>query len=195
MEARAHVDAAALAKNWWIVALRGVAAVLFGVLAALVPGITLFALVLLFGTYALIDGGFAIIAASRRRGGGGPWWALLFEGLVSIAAGIVAFVLPGLTALALIYVICVWAIFTGVLEIVAAIRLRRQIQGEWWLALTGVLSIAFGGLVLLAPGAGALALVLWIGAYSIVFGILLIALAFRLRGMRDEIPLAAPHAA
>jgi uncharacterized membrane protein HdeD (DUF308 family) len=189
MEARVDVDAAALAQNWWIVALRGVAAVLFGVLAALMPGITLFALVLLFGSYALIDGGFAIIAASRRRGGGGPWWALLFEGLVSIAAGIVAFVLPGLTALALVYVIGVWAIFTGVLEIIAAIRLRQQIQGEWWL------SVAFGGLVIFAPGAGALAMVLWIGAFSIVFGILLIALGFRLRSMRDEIPLAAPHAA
>ena len=195
MDVRAEVDAAALAKSWWVVALRGVAAILFGVLAVLIPGITLFAIVLLFGSYALIDGGLAVVAAIRRRKGEGLWWALLLEGLVSIAAGVVAFVMPGLTALALIYVIGVWAIFTGVLEVVAAIRLRRQIQGEWWLALTGVLSIVFGGLVLLAPGAGALALVLWIGAYSIVFGILLLALAFRLRSMRDEIPLATPRAA
>jgi len=190
-----QVDAAALVKNWWVVALRGVLAIVFGILTALMPNITLFALVMLFGTYALIDGGFAIVAAIRRRGGEGPWRALLLEGLVGVAAGVISFVWPGLTALALVYLIGVWAVFTGVLEIIAAIRLRQLITGEAWLALTGVLSVAFGGLVLRAPGAGALALVLWIGAYAIVFGILLLALAFRLRGMRAEVPLAAPYAA
>jgi len=195
MEARIELDVAALAKNWWVLALRGVLAIVFGVLAALMPGITLFALVLLFGSYAIIDGGFAIVAAIRRRGTAGPWWALLLEGLIGIAAGVVTFVFPGLSALALVYVIGAWAIFTGVLEILAAFGLRRQIQGEWWLAATGVLSIIFGGLVLFRPGAGALALVLWIGAYSIVFGILLLALAFRLRSLHHDIPLGAPHTA
>jgi len=195
MEARIELDVAALAKNWWVLALRGVLAIVFGVLAALMPGITLFALVLLFGSYAIIDGGFAIVAAIRRRGTAGPWWALLLEGLIGIAAGVVTFVFPGLSALALVYVIGAWAIFTGVLEILAALVLRRQIQGEWWLAATGVLSIIFGGLVLVRPGAGALALVLWIGAYAIVFGILLLALAFRLRSLHHDIPLGAPHTA
>ncbi len=195
MEARIELDVAALAKNWWVLALRGVLAIVFGVLAALMPGITLFALVLLFGSYAIIDGGFAIVAAIRRRGTAGPWWALLLEGLIGIAAGVVTFVFPGLSALALVYVIGAWAIFTGVLEILAAFVLRRQIQGEWWLAATGVLSIIFGGLVLVRPGAGALALVLWIGAYAIVFGILLLALAFRLRSLHHDIPLGAPHTA
>ena len=195
MEARIELDVAALAKNWWVLALRGVLAIVFGVLAALMPGITLFALVLLFGSYAIIDGGFAIVAAIRRRGTAGPWWALLLEGLISIAAGVVTFVFPGLSALALVYVIGAWAIFTGVLEILAALGLRRQIQGEWWLAATGVLSIIFGGLVLFRPGAGALALVLWIGAYAIVFGILLLALAFRLRSLHHDIPLGEPHTA
>ena len=184
-----------LVKNWWVVALRGVLAIVFGILTALMPGITLFALVMLFGAYALVDGGFAIVTALRRRGGEGPWRTLLLEGLVGVAAGVISFVWPGLTALALVYLIGVWAVFTGVLEIVAAIRLRRLIKGEVWLALTGVLSVAFGVLVLWAPGTGALALVLWIGAYAIVFGILLLALAFRLRGLRGELPLAAPHLA
>jgi len=152
MEARIELDVAALAKNWWVLALRGVLAIVFGVLAALMPGITLFALVLLFGSYAIIDGGFAIVAAIRRRGTAGPWWALLLEGLIGIAAGVVTFVFPGLSALALVYVIGAWAIFTGVLEILAAFVLRRQIQGEWWLAATGVLSIIFGGWCSSGPG-------------------------------------------
>ena len=189
-----QADVAALVKNWWVVALRGALAIVFGVLTALMPGITLFALVMLFGAYALVDGGFAIVTAIRRRGGEG-WRTLLLEGLVGVAAGVISFVWPGLTALALVYLIGVWAVFTGVLEIIAAIRLGRLIKGEVWLALTGVLSVAFGVLVLWAPGTGALALVLWIGAYAIVFGILLLALAFRLRGLRGELPLAAPHLA
>lgn len=195
MEPRIELDVAALAKNWWVLALRGVLAIVFGVLAALMPGITLFALVLLFGSYAIVDGGFAVVAAIRRQGTDGPSWALLLEGVIGIAAGVVTFVFPGLSALALVYLIGAWAIVTGVLEIFAAVRLRRQIQGEWWLVATGVLSIIFGGLILVRPGAGALALVLWIGAYAIVFGILLLALAFRLRSLHHDVPLAAPHTA
>ena len=122
-------DLAVLAKNWWIVALRGVAAILFGILTAIVPGLSLAALVMLFGAYALIEGGFNIIPQSAA-GGAAAWWALLLEGLVSVAAGDIAFVMPGLTALALVYVIAAWAVLTGVLEIAAAVRLRKHIGGS-----------------------------------------------------------------
>jgi uncharacterized membrane protein HdeD (DUF308 family) len=170
-----------LARNWGAIAIRGVAAIIFGLLTFLMPGLTLAALVLLFGAYALVDGVFSIIAAVRRRASDPPWWALLLEGVVGIAAGIVTVALPGLTAVMLIYVIAAWAIVTGVLEVAAAVRLRRQLSGEWRLVLSGVLSIVFGVLMMVAPGAGALAMMLWIGAYAIVFGALLLALAFRLR--------------
>jgi uncharacterized membrane protein HdeD (DUF308 family) len=170
-----------LVRNWWAIALRGVAAILFGIMAFAVPGITLAALILLFGAYALVDGVLNIIAAVRGRHAERPAWLLLFEGVVSVAAGVVAFLMPDVTALALLYLIGAWAVITGVLEIVVAVRLRRRIQGEWWLALSGVLSVILGVLIVMAPGAGALALVLWIGAYAIVFGALLVALAFRLR--------------
>ena len=189
----ADVDIAALSRNWGMVALRGIAAILFGVLALLLPGITLLALVLLFGSYAIVDGVLNIVAALRGRAGQRAWWVLLLEGLVSVAAGVVTFAIPGLTALMLVYVIGAWAIITGVLEIVAAIRLRKEITNEWWLILSGALSVVFGVLVMIAPGAGALAMVLWIGAYSIVFGALLLGLALRLRnwrGDRQRVPMS-----
>jgi uncharacterized membrane protein HdeD (DUF308 family) len=161
-----------------------------------VPALTLAALVWLFGAYAIVDGAFSIVAALRRRAGSRTWWALLAQGIIGIAAGLVTFLFPGLTAVTLVYVIAAWAIVTGVLEIIAAIRLRRELTGEAWLIFSGVLSIVFGGLLMIAPGAGALALVLWIGAYAIVFGVLLLALAFRLRRVRaqtGDVPLR--HAA
>ena len=170
-----------LARNWGAIAVRGVAAILFGLLTFAVPALTLAALVLLFGAYALVDGIFNVIAAVRRRAGDPPWWALLVEGIVGIVAGLVTLLLPGVTAAMILYVIAAWAVLTGVLEIIAAVRLRRQLTGEWRLVLSGVLSVVFGGLVMAAPAAGALAITLWIGAYAIVFGGLLLALAFRLR--------------
>jgi uncharacterized membrane protein HdeD (DUF308 family) len=183
-------DADTLARNWWAIALRGVAGIVFGILAFVMPGVTLAVLVLLFGAYALVDGIFNIIAAITGHTGAQSWWMLLLEGLVSVAAGLVTFFMPGLTALTLVYVISAWAIITGVLEIVAAIRLRKVITNEWWLVLGGVLSIVFGVFIAAAPDAGALALVFWIGAYAIVFGALLVALGFRLRrrhtGALDE---------
>ena len=170
-----------LAKNWWALALRGLAAVLFGLLTFLLPGITLVTLVLLFGIYALADGVFNVIAFFRVAA---HHWAMLVEGVIGIIAGILTFTWPAITALVLLYVIAFWAIFTGVFEIIAGIRLRKAITNEWLLLLMGVLSFLFGILILFAPGVGALAIVLWIGAYALFFGIILLALAFRLRGHR-----------
>jgi uncharacterized membrane protein HdeD (DUF308 family) len=190
-----YMDTAVLARNWWLVALRGAAAIVFGILAFATPGLTLAVLILLFGAYALVDGIANIIAVFRRHEAEQPWWALLVEGIVSVAAGVVAFVWPGLTAIALVYLIGAWAVITGVLEIVAAVRLREEIQGEAWLILSGALSVVFGLLVMFAPGAGALAVVFYIGAYAIVFGALLLGVAFRLRAVREEPRAAMPRAA
>ena len=172
-----------LARNWWMLAIRGLAGVLFGLSAFFWPGITLAVLIMLFGAYAIVDGAFAIGAAFRYRTENGSWWALLLEGVLSVIAGLVAFAMPGITAIALVYVIAFWAIATGIFEIVAAVRLRREMEGEWLLALTGVLSIALGVIMVVRPGTGALALVWLIGAYALVFGALLLALAFRLRSL------------
>jgi uncharacterized membrane protein HdeD (DUF308 family) len=170
-----------LVRNWWALALRGLVAVLFGLLTFLLPGITLITLVLLFGAYALLDGIFNLIAFFRVAS---HHWALLVEGVIGIIAGILTFAWPAITAIVLLYLIAFWAIFTGAFEIIAGIRLRRAITNEWLLLVMGVLSLLFGVLILFAPGAGALAIVLWIGAYALVFGIFMLALAFRLRGHR-----------
>jgi uncharacterized membrane protein HdeD (DUF308 family) len=170
-----------LTANWWALAVRGLVAVLFGLLTFFLPGITLVTLVLLFGAYALVDGVFNVIAFFRVAS---HQWALLVEGVVGILAGLLTFAWPAITAFALLYLIAFWAILTGVLEIVADIRLRKTIANEWLLLLMGFLSLLFGLLILFAPGTGALAIVLWIGAYALVFGVFLLALAFRLRGHR-----------
>src|SRR5512135_3769825 len=162
-----------LARNWWALVLRGLFAVLFGIMALAWPGITLGALVLLYGAYALADGVFAIAAVMAGRTGGRPWWSLLVEGLVGIAVGIMTFAWPGITALVLLYLIAAWAFVTGIFEIVAAIRLREEIRGEWLLALSGILSILFGLALVVYPGAGALAVIWVIGAYAIASGVLM----------------------
>ena len=171
-----------LARHWWALALRGVFAVLFGLLTFLIPGITLLTLVLLFGAYAILDGIFDIISAVKAPGRHRP---LVLEGVVGIIIGILTFIWPGITTMVLLYLIAFWAIFTGILEIVAGIRLREVIANEWLLILMGVLSVLFGFLILIFPGAGALAIVIWIGAYALLFGIMLIALAFLLRRFRQ----------
>jgi uncharacterized membrane protein HdeD (DUF308 family) len=171
-----------LARYWWALALRGLFAVLFGLLTFFMPGITLLTLVLLFGAYVLLDGIFDIVAAIRSPR---HHWALILEGIVGIIAGILTFAWPGITAMVLLYLVAFWAIFTGVLEIVAGIRLREVLTGEIWLILMGVLSLLFGLFILIFPGAGALTLLFWIGAYALVFGFMLIVLAFRLRGFRE----------
>lgn len=181
-----------LTRNWWVVLIRGVAGVLFGIATFFAPGVSLAVLVLLFGAYALIDGVLAVTSAVRRRGVSDRWWMLLLEGLVGIVAGIVTLVWPGITALALLYVIAAWALLTGAFEIAAAIRLRKVITGEWLLVLSGIASIGLGILLMIFPGPGALVMMLWIGAYAFVFGILLIVLSLRLRSLGKS---RTPHAA
>jgi uncharacterized membrane protein HdeD (DUF308 family) len=170
--------------NWWALALRGVAAIIFAILTFALPGITLTVIVLLFGAYALIDGILAIVSAIRAAQGHKRWGSFLLEGIIGILAGLVTLFAPALTLTFLIFVVGGWAIVTGVFEIAAAIRLRRHLAGEWLLALTGVLSVLFGVLIFWAPAAGALVLALWLGAYALVFGILLLTLAFRLRSFQ-----------
>ena len=171
-----------LARRWWALALRGAIAVLFGLLTLFIPGVTLISLVLLFGFYAILDGIFDIVSAMQAPSN---HWPLLVEGIVGIVVGIVTFMWPGITAMFLLYLIAFWAILTGVLEIVAGIRLREVIANEMLLILTGVISTLFGILIIIFPGAGALAIIIWIGAYAVVFGIILIVLAFRLRSFRQ----------
>jgi uncharacterized membrane protein HdeD (DUF308 family) len=171
------------ARNWWVLAVRGIAAIIFGVLAFVWPGITFLVLVLLFGAYALVDGVFAIIHAFTHREGHTRWWVLLLEGIVSIAAGLIAWSRPGLAAFALLMVIAAWAILTGVLEIVAAMRLREEIKDELLLALSGIASVVFGGLLVLNPIVGSLAVIWIIGAYAIIFGAIELALAWRLHSL------------
>lgn len=185
---------ATLARYWWVLAIRGVAAILFGIAAFLWPGLTLTVLVLLFGAYALVDGIFAVVGGFTARAEQERWWVLILEGIAGIALGVLTFLWPYITALVLLYFIAAWAIVTGVLEVAAAIRLRREITGEWLLGLAGVASILFGVLLVLLPGPGALALVWLIGAYALIFGIVLVILAFRLRSLRDA-PRSASTAA
>jgi uncharacterized membrane protein HdeD (DUF308 family) len=168
-----------LGRNWWLLLLRGILAIGFAIVAFAMPGIALFALVLAFGLWAGLDGIFALVAAFgpnvERR------WVFLLEGVVGIAAAIIAFRYPGITGLTLLFVIAWWAIVTGVLEVIAAIQLRKQIDNEWWLILAGVASIIFGVLLFMNPGPGALAVLWIIGIYAAVFGVVLIGLSLRLR--------------
>lgn len=182
-------------SSWWALVLRGLAAIAFGVLAFVWPQITLTALVFLWGAYALVDGAFAIAAGVKSHGENKRWWVLLLEGILGVAAGLVAFLVPGITALVLLILIAAWAMVTGAFEIAAAIQLRKYIKGEWLLALAGVASVLFGLALLSNPAAGALALVWLIGAYSIVFGVLLIVLGVRLHSLVRSVDRMSPHAA
>jgi uncharacterized membrane protein HdeD (DUF308 family) len=170
----------ALAKNWWLLLLRGIAAVAFGVLAFAWPGLTLYALILLYGAYALADGVIAIIAAITGNAPVGRWW-LAIVGILGIAVGALIVMLPGVTALVLLFTIAGWAVAIGVLQIIGAIRLRKEIDNEWLLILSGAISVLFGLALVLHPGAGALALVWVIATYAIIAGVLYIGLALRLK--------------
>jgi uncharacterized membrane protein HdeD (DUF308 family) len=174
-----------LTRSWSAVTLRGVAALIFGVVALIWPQITLLALVIVFGAYALVDGVLALgtaITGGGTMAGSRGWLAV--EGALGVVVGIVAFVWPDITALALLWLIAFWALVTGILEIVAAVRLRREIQGEWMLALSGALSVLFGILLAVWPATGAVAVVFLIGLYAIVFGVALVGLGLRLRRLR-----------
>jgi uncharacterized membrane protein HdeD (DUF308 family) len=169
-----------LAKNWWAVLLRGLAAIVFGILAFAWPGITILSLIILWGAYALVDGVFAIIAAVTG-GSPAPRWWMAVVGIIGILAGIVAFYNPLLTGVTLLMLIAAWAIVSGIFEIIGAIRLRKEIDNEWLLILHGIISVLFGVFLIYSPGAGALAMIWVIGAYAIVGGVLLCVLAFQLK--------------
>ena len=169
--------------HWWALALRGAIAILFGLAALVRPGIALEALILLFGAYALVDGVFSIVGVFGGTRSGTPRWLLFLEGVVSILAGLIAFVLPGLAAVAFLYLIAVWAIITGISEIAMAIRLRQEIRGEWALIVGGALSVIFG--VILAsvgPVVGLVSLIWLIGIYAIAFGVMMLITSFQVRG-------------
>lgn len=175
-----------MSRNWWILLVRGIAAVLFGIAVLVWPGIALTVLVLLWGAYALVDGVFTIVLGFQGRTYYRDWWVTVLEGVVSIIAGVVALLWPGVTAVALLYVVAIWAIITGMLEIVAAIQLRKEISGEFWLVLGGVLSVALGVLLTIFPGAGMVSLLVVLGIYAITFGVALIILSFRVRGFAQR---------
>jgi uncharacterized membrane protein HdeD (DUF308 family) len=170
-----------LSRHWWLVLLRGLVYIAFGVVALVQPEISTMALVLLIGAFMFADGVLGTWAAISSRKHYEDWWLLLLWGLTGIVAGGLTFFVPEITALVIMFYIAVWAIANGVLEIVAAIRLRKEIKGEWMLVLGGLASIAFGVIVLAQPAAGALILLWLIASFALVFGALLMALAFRLR--------------
>ena len=179
---------AQLSRNWWVFLLRGIVGILFGVLAFMRPGITLEVLVLLFAFWALFDGVFSLISSIGAAEAKEPWWPLVFIGLLGIAAGIFTLRYPGVTTLTLLFVIAFWSIFRGIFEIIAAVRLREVIQGEWWLILGGIASIVFGVLRVYCPSSGLLAVIWLIGLYAVIFGITQIMFGFRLRNLAGELP-------
>lgn len=174
------MSAHSLAQRWWLIVLRGLCAVLFGLAAIIWPNLALTALVFLLGMYLLSDGLLAVGAGLSRHDTSQFWWLLLIEGATSIVAGVWTLLSPGLTALALLYLIAAWAVITGMVAIVSAIRLRKEIETEGLLALSGVLSVALGMVLVIWPGATALAAVWLIGVYALISGFLLIGLGFRL---------------
>ncbi len=182
-----------LARWWWTFIIRGIAAIAFGVLAFVSPAWSLAVLVALFGVWALVDGVTGVVTGVRSRGRDRSWWLSILEGIVGIVAGVFALVFPILAAGALVFIIAAWAIISGIFQIVAAIRLREQIQGEFWLGLAGVGSILFGVVLYLFPAAGALSLVWLIGGFAIVLGAFLLVLGWRLRGIDELAKRDAAH--
>jgi uncharacterized membrane protein HdeD (DUF308 family) len=177
----------ALVSHWDMFLVRGILAILFGIVTLIVPGITLVVLVALFGAYALVDGVILSILAIKDRKGHRNWWLMLLAGLVSIAAGVVTLVWPGITAASLFYLIVAWAIVTGIFKVIFAIRFHKAIEGEELLVLDGILSVAFGILLIVQPAAGALAVLWLIGVYAIALGVMLVVLAFRLRNVEVKV--------
>lgn len=177
-----------LARNWWAVGLRGIFAIIFGLIALFMPGVTMLSLVIVFAAYMLVDGIFAIISAIRAARQNERWGLLVLEGIVDIVTGIVAFLWPGITVLAFVLLFAAWAIVSGVLRFAAAFRLNIE-HGRIWLAIGGLASFVFGILLILAPLAGAIVLTWWLGAFALIFGCFLLILAFRLRAHRNDTAL------
>ena len=171
-----------LAQHWWVVLLRGVAAIAFGLMAYAWPGVTIAVLVIFWGAYMLVDGIFEVVAGVRAK-----WGSLVFLGVLGIAAGLVAFFMPAVAAGALVYIIAFWAIVAGVLQISAAFRLRKEIEGEWLWILSGLCTVVLGCLLIARPGAGALSLIWLIASFAIAWGILLVILAFKLKGFAGRV--------
>jgi|SRR5581483_9391540 len=178
----------ALARNWWSLVIRGILGIAVGLMTFLWPGITLMALVFLFAGYALVDGVVSLAGAAHAAQAHERWAALLIEGLIGIGAAVVTILWPAITALSLVFVVAAWAILSGVAEVLAAVRLRRHVSGEWLLALAGIASVVFGVLLAAVPLAGALVIAMWFGAYALVFGIMLLVLGFRLRTWEKTLP-------
>ena len=170
-----------LSRYWWMTLLRGVFWILFGIVLFARPGISLLSLTLALGVILFIDGVINVVNAVSGRKEHDDWWVLLLTGLAGIGIGLLTFYNPAATAIAVVLYVAIWAIATGLLEIVAAVRLRKQITGEFWLALAGIASVAFGVLLAARPGVGALTILWLIGAYAIVFGVILLLLAFKVR--------------
>jgi uncharacterized membrane protein HdeD (DUF308 family) len=186
-DARTSPPAQTLVQNWWLFLLRGVLGIIFGLIALIFPGPTMLSLVLLFSAYMLVDGIFAIVSAVRAiRRREDRWGLLIFEGLLNIAVGILAFLWPGITVIAFVILVAAWAIVSGGLMTAAGFRLNVD-HGRWWLILGGLLSIAFGALLIIAPLIGAVVLTWWIGAYAIAFGVALIIFSFKLRSRQHEL--------
>ncbi len=176
-----------LAQDWWVFLIRGIAAVIFGIAAFIWPGLTLAVLIMLFAVYVLVDGIFGLVYAIRNRARLNHLWVWVVEAILGIAVGLLTFFMPGVTALVLLMFIAAWAIVGGILRIAAAVELRKQITGEWLLIAGGALSVLFGILLIVMPGAGIISVVWLIGLYSVLFGVLLVGLAMRLKGVRPEV--------
>jgi len=183
-----------LFRNWWLFAVRGVLAIVFGVLALIWPEPMKFALVILFGAFALVDGIFAIATGITFHKYFERWWALLLEGLAGIMIGALTFFWPNITAIVLLFFIAAWAIITGIFEIVAAIHFRHVIPGEWAMIINGLLSVLLGVLLFVFPTAGAVGLIWLIGIYAIAAGILEMIFTFRLRGLLRKLDSSVAEA-
>jgi uncharacterized membrane protein HdeD (DUF308 family) len=193
-KARCDALSEVLADSWWAVGLRGILGILFGLICLLTPGVAVEVFVILFSAYMLVDGVFAIVSGIKAARSGERWGLLILEGIVDLAAGVVAFLWPAITLVALIWIVAVWAVVSGVLMLSAAFTLNID-HGRWWLALGGIASVIFGILLVIEPLIGAVVLTLWIGAYALVFGVFLLIVAFQLHSRKEERDRRAPAGA